>query len=295
VCLKYEEPVSGNEDDIKLLHGDNGQWVDVTTSLDKVNNIVCGEVDHFSPFAVAVKEKDSVDPHSNEQCTPVLTPVGNSFTLFIPALNFTGSDGSKAVYWADFETVPTTDGSLRFKAANYGEVTEPGKFSNCSLPEMSAEFNLTMPYVEFNSADGDVYYWADLEYIEGTDPIQFNVTGFGEYCEATLAATDTGFDFHISALSQTAADGTETLYWADLKTVPATDGSLRFEAVDYGAIDNPADYSACRAATLSPEMTIYAPFIKLDSGTETTYYRANLDFIADSNPLQFNVTEYWGF
>jgi hypothetical protein len=41
-----------NELDLKLLHFENGNWVDVTTTLDTVNDVICGQSTSLSPFAV---------------------------------------------------------------------------------------------------------------------------------------------------------------------------------------------------------------------------------------------------
>jgi hypothetical protein len=35
-----------------LFHFQNNNWMDVTTSIDGVNQVVCGNVTSFSPFAV---------------------------------------------------------------------------------------------------------------------------------------------------------------------------------------------------------------------------------------------------
>ena len=42
------------EDTYKLFHYEDGQWVDITTFLDTVNNQICGLTTSFSPFAVFV-------------------------------------------------------------------------------------------------------------------------------------------------------------------------------------------------------------------------------------------------
>ena len=49
VCLTY----TGLTDTHRLLHYENGVWVDVTVSVDLDNGAICGEVDSFSPFVVA--------------------------------------------------------------------------------------------------------------------------------------------------------------------------------------------------------------------------------------------------
>ena len=52
VCISYDDTQFKNEKNLKLFHFENGQWVNVTTSLDTVNNIICGEVSSFSEFGL---------------------------------------------------------------------------------------------------------------------------------------------------------------------------------------------------------------------------------------------------
>lgn len=52
VCFAYDESDFVDESHILLWHHDGMEWVDVTTSLDVVGNVICGEVSSLSPFAV---------------------------------------------------------------------------------------------------------------------------------------------------------------------------------------------------------------------------------------------------
>jgi hypothetical protein len=55
VCLPYNETlVVGNEADLQLMHWNSVsmQWEDITTWVDTVNNIICGEVSSLSPFVI---------------------------------------------------------------------------------------------------------------------------------------------------------------------------------------------------------------------------------------------------
>ncbi|MBU0968818.1 MAG: PKD domain-containing protein [Proteobacteria bacterium] len=53
VCLTYDETkVHISELDLKLFHYTNNLWEDITTTVDDVNNTVCGETTSFSPFVV---------------------------------------------------------------------------------------------------------------------------------------------------------------------------------------------------------------------------------------------------
>jgi hypothetical protein len=58
VCIHYEEdpawadtPID-EEATLQLLHYENNKWVDITTTRDPVNNVICGVTKSFSPFAV---------------------------------------------------------------------------------------------------------------------------------------------------------------------------------------------------------------------------------------------------
>jgi parallel beta-helix repeat protein len=56
VCIEYDEAsVGGLESALVLLHYDDSlpDWVDITTSVDTVLNVLCGETTSFSAFAVA--------------------------------------------------------------------------------------------------------------------------------------------------------------------------------------------------------------------------------------------------
>ncbi|MDP2696317.1 MAG: Ig domain-containing protein, partial [bacterium] len=52
VCLSWVEGQFNNENNLKLWHLENGTWVNITTSLDTTNNIICGQVSSFSEFGL---------------------------------------------------------------------------------------------------------------------------------------------------------------------------------------------------------------------------------------------------
>ncbi len=62
VCTRYPDTdndgiVDGSqisEADLKFLHGGDGAFVDVTTSQDLDDNVVCGQVEHLSPFVATL-------------------------------------------------------------------------------------------------------------------------------------------------------------------------------------------------------------------------------------------------
>ena len=59
VCISYTPAqFTGPESNIRLLHDEGGTFVDVTTSTDVVNHVVCGQVTHFSVFTVGIANMD---------------------------------------------------------------------------------------------------------------------------------------------------------------------------------------------------------------------------------------------
>lgn len=52
VCISYDETQFKNEKNLKLFHFENGAWVNVTTSVDTINNEICGSVSSFSEFGL---------------------------------------------------------------------------------------------------------------------------------------------------------------------------------------------------------------------------------------------------
>lgn len=52
VCINYTGVSVDDEASLRLYHYEGGAWVDVTTSLDTTNNIICGSVTSFSAFAI---------------------------------------------------------------------------------------------------------------------------------------------------------------------------------------------------------------------------------------------------
>ncbi len=61
ICIDYSGVNYDSEAELKLLHFESGAWVDATTSLDTVNDIICGEVTSLSPFAI-VNTETAADP-----------------------------------------------------------------------------------------------------------------------------------------------------------------------------------------------------------------------------------------
>ncbi|MGH8246360.1 MAG: hypothetical protein ACREUU_08000, partial [Gammaproteobacteria bacterium] len=73
VCINYGAASYGTESNLRLLHYENGQWVNRTSSIDTANNIICATVESFSPFVVA----EAVDV-SPPEITPAIQPAPNA-------------------------------------------------------------------------------------------------------------------------------------------------------------------------------------------------------------------------
>ncbi len=55
VCIAYDETqveAEGQESNLKLMHDDGSGFTDITSSLDTINDIVCGDTATLSSFAV---------------------------------------------------------------------------------------------------------------------------------------------------------------------------------------------------------------------------------------------------
>jgi probable HAF family extracellular repeat protein len=55
VCVSYAAIEFPDPSTIRLLHYENGAWADVTSTVDALNQRVCGETSSLSPFALAAR------------------------------------------------------------------------------------------------------------------------------------------------------------------------------------------------------------------------------------------------
>jgi hypothetical protein len=73
VCINYSGTFYEDEAGLKLFHYENDQWIDVTTSLDSDNNIICGQSASLSPFVVlepnnVMEVQIDIKPGSESNC-----------------------------------------------------------------------------------------------------------------------------------------------------------------------------------------------------------------------------------
>lgn len=80
LCIDYTGISFGNESNLRLLHYENGVWVNITTSVNPATNLLCGSTASFSPFTIM--EEEALAPAvSNVTLTPNPGPLGSSFAL----------------------------------------------------------------------------------------------------------------------------------------------------------------------------------------------------------------------
>jgi len=98
ICLTYNDsniPL-GREERLKIFHWDGTDWIDVTFSLDTVNNIICAQVFSLSWFAVAY-ELDSLAPTTNISLSGTLGNNGWYVSNVQVALTATDNEGGSGV------------------------------------------------------------------------------------------------------------------------------------------------------------------------------------------------------
>jgi hypothetical protein len=93
VCISYAGIGFVNETALQLLHFDGTSWVNTTTSLDTVNDVICGSVSSLSPFIVAAPSLVSVITASVDVQPMILNKnaKGGYVTVYIEFLGGTAS------------------------------------------------------------------------------------------------------------------------------------------------------------------------------------------------------------
>ena len=85
ICIHYANAMFTDTANLHLLHYESGAWVDVTTSNDTANQVICGSVASLSPFLIA---------QLTDFTPPVLTLPGDA------VLEATGPGGAVATFSA---------------------------------------------------------------------------------------------------------------------------------------------------------------------------------------------------
>ena len=130
LCFNYSGASYGNENNLKLLHYENGSWTDVTTSLDTANNIICGSVTSLSPFLVAEENARPVVTAISLPAAPV--PVGTNVGVTASFSDANPGDTHTAsITWGDGTTsaLSVTESSGVGNASASHTYTLPGVYT----------------------------------------------------------------------------------------------------------------------------------------------------------------------
>jgi CARDB len=80
VCFPYDPVQYSDPTTLRLLHYENNVWIDVTTSTDIVDHIICGQVDSFSIFLIAMASQSDL---IMTNVTPNASTVNQGGTLLV--------------------------------------------------------------------------------------------------------------------------------------------------------------------------------------------------------------------
>lgn len=133
VCFSYAG-VDFGPGSPRLFHYESGAWVDITTSVDTVNQVICGATASFSPFAIFVSPIVRVGFHAPVSQTPGFVNVVKAgatvplkFNVYVNGVEQTDTAGLSFGVWSvgctgttaedpvDFTTSGAT--SLRYDAS----------------------------------------------------------------------------------------------------------------------------------------------------------------------------------
>jgi uncharacterized repeat protein (TIGR01451 family) len=122
VCINYGNVSFPNANKLKLLHYDNtaNQWVNVTTSKDTVNHIICGLVSSLSPFVVT-EDDNSADLRLAINGVKSASK-GNTLVTYTITVTNSGPDAASSAVVTD----PVPSGTTFVSAsANKGSLNTP--------------------------------------------------------------------------------------------------------------------------------------------------------------------------
>ena len=120
LCYDYSGDGITDDADLKLFHFENDEWVDVTTSHDPVNDILCGQVSSFSPFALFQVKPPAVAATEKHRAVIVATVTHDDEALAGVELALSRSiSGREAVY--EWKGTTDADGQVEIEIVAEGE------------------------------------------------------------------------------------------------------------------------------------------------------------------------------
>jgi len=158
VCLNYNDAglTATQESQLKLYHGHNASWVDVTDPgyPDVVANLICGTVSSFSPFAILLPLNT---PASNVVVTTPPDPqlIGTSVPVSATFVDPDDGDAHTALWdWGDGTSDLVDAAGLTADATH--AYTVPGVYtiSVTITDEAGATASATSPFVVVYDPDG---------------------------------------------------------------------------------------------------------------------------------------------
>jgi len=159
LCINYSGSSFINESATKLFHNEGGSWTDVTSSLDILNNIICGKVSSLSPFAIFEPDCPDSDGDGytdcNDNCPGAANPdqadsdSDNTGDLCdtIPDLSARAKDRKADIVWS-----PVT-GATGYNI--YRSTTQGGPYTLIKANHQTTYCT----YADFGLVNGTTYYY----------------------------------------------------------------------------------------------------------------------------------------
>ena len=117
VCVGYDETTFANESDTQFFHYEAGNWVEITSARNTGDNLICGNTNTLSPFAVF--EIDSASPGNSPPVISNPIPgqslqIGTPFTLDLSAAPavFSDADGDQLIYTTNSSSPPIATANI---------------------------------------------------------------------------------------------------------------------------------------------------------------------------------------
>jgi hypothetical protein len=215
VCLSYN-PAAVTQP-VQLLHYDGSAWVDVTTSNDAVNGLICGDVSSLSPFAIAQPEPpaDTTPPDTSINLAPALSTPDTTASFTFSANEFGSTfecSLDAAVFGACSSPVTYTDLSLgehtfEVRAVDPADNTDPTPASY-TWTVTSADITPPETTIDSGPADGtDTSATFTFSSSEPDSTFSCALDGVSSPCTSPVTYTDIGIGDHTFLVRATDAAG----------------------------------------------------------------------------------------